>query len=147
MDPYLLKQSIHKDFHYTLSLIIDFLKDNYGEDEMVRIMKEVTKSVYSPLIEELKKEGLTIIEKHMKELMELEKGKYEVEKNIDSIIFKINRCPAIEHMKKNKMQISENFCRISTGLVSTEIAKAAEFKFSVNYDQEKGKCIQKFWKE
>ena len=39
MDPYLLNQSLHKDFHYTLSLIFDFLKANYGKEEMDRIMK------------------------------------------------------------------------------------------------------------
>ena len=91
MDPYLLKQSLHKDFHYTLSLIFDFLKDNYGKDEMERIMKKVAGIIYAPLIGDLKKKELTAIEKHMKELMNLEGGEYEIEKNDDSITFKIFR--------------------------------------------------------
>ena len=58
MDPYLLKQSLHKDFHYTLSLIFDFLKDNYGKDEMERIMKTLTLSDLISLI--LKKQLIEI---------------------------------------------------------------------------------------
>lgn len=145
MCPYLSKQLLHKDFHYTLSLIFDFMKDNYGEDEMIRIMKKVGKSIYTPLIKDLKEKSLSAIAKHMKDLMKLEGGEYEVIKGKNFITFKINKCPAIEYMNKKKMQISKNFCRVSTGVISGEIARAAGFKFSVDYDQKKGKCIQKFW--
>ena len=147
MDPYLLKQSLHKDFHYTLSLIFDFLKDNYGVDEMERIMKKVGSIVYAPLIKDMKENGLDAIEKHMKELMDLEDGIYESEKQGNSITFRIKKCPAIDHMKNKDLDVSDDFCRISTGLVSQEIARGAGYRFSVDYDQDKGQCIQKFWKE
>lgn len=147
MDPYLLKQSLHKDFHYTLSLIFDFLKDNYGKDEMERIIKKVAGIIYSPLIGDLKEEGLLVIEKHIKELMDLEGGKYEIEKNGGSVTFKISKCPAIDYMNSKNMKISDDFCRISTDLVSKKIAENAGYKFSVDYDQDKGQCVQKFWKE
>jgi hypothetical protein len=147
MEPYLLKQSLHKDFHYTLSLIFDFLKNNYDREEMDKIMKKVSREVYSLLIEDLKENGLDAIEKHIKEVMDLEGGQYEVEKLKDSLTFKINKCPAIEYMKNKKIDISEDFCRISTGLVSRKIAEKAGYRFSVDYDQDRGKCVQKFWKE
>lgn len=147
MDPYLLKQSLHKDFHYTLSLIFDFLKENYGRDETDRIMKKVSRIIYAPLIEDMKERGLPAIEKHIKELMELESGKYSVEKDDDSVTFRIEKCPAISHMKNKNLDISPDFCRISTGLASKEIAEDAGFRFSVDYDQDKGQCVQKFWKE
>ena len=147
MDPYLLKQSLHKDFHYTLSLILDFLKDNYGKDEMERIMKKTSRIIYSPLIEDMKEEGLAAIEKHIKELMDLEGGEYEVEKKGDSVTFKILKCPAIDHMNSKDLKISEDFCRISTGLAIKEVAENSGYKFSVDFDQDKGQCIQKFWKE
>ena len=147
MDPYLKKQSLHKDFHYTLSLIFDFLKDNYGKDEMDRIMKKVGRIIYAPLIEEMKEKGLPSIEKHIKELMDLEEGKFEVDKDGRSVTFRVLRCPAIKHMKDKGLDISDDFCRISTGLVSKEIAENAGYRFSVDYDQDKGQCVQKFWKE
>lgn len=146
MDPYLLKQSLHKDFHYTLSLIFDFLKDNYDDDEMIRIMKKVAKTIYAPLIKDLKEKGLSAIESHIKDLMKLEDGEYEVEKGKNFVTLKVNKCPAIEYMNKKKMKISENFCRVTTGVVNEEIAREAGLKFSVEYDQKKGKCVQKFWK-
>jgi hypothetical protein len=147
MDPYLLKQSLHKDFHYTLSLIFDFLRENYGVDEMERIMKKVGSVIYAPLIKDMKENGLDAIEKHMKELMDLEDGIYESEKQGNSITFRIKKCPAIDHMKNKDLNISDDFCRISTGLVSREIAGEAGYRFSVDYDQDKGQCVQKFWKE
>jgi hypothetical protein len=148
MDPYLLNQSLHKDFHYTLSLIFDFLKDNYGKEEMDRVMRKVSGVIYSPLIKEMKEKGLSAIEKHMEELMGLEGGEYEIKRDNDSsVTFKISRCPAIDYMKSKNMKISEDFCRVSTGLASKEIAEKAGYKYSVDYDQDKGQCVQKFWKE
>ena len=147
MDPYLLKQSLHKDFHYTLSLIFDFLKENYGKDELDMIMKKVSRIIYAPLIEDIKENGLAAMEKHMKELMDLEGGEFEIERGDGSVTFRVLKCPAIEHMKDKGMDISDDFCRISTGLAGSEIAECAGYSFEVDYDQEKGQCIQKFWKE
>jgi len=147
MDPYLLKQSLHKDFHYTLSLIFDFLNKNYGKEEADRIMKKVSRTIYLPLIEEMKEKGLPAMEKHMKELMELESGEYTSEKDDNSITFSINKCPAISHMKNKGLGISPDFCRISTGLAFGEIAKNTGYRFSLDYDREKGQCVQKYWKE
>ena len=147
MDPYLFKQSVHKDFHYTLSLILDFLKDKYGEDEMVSMIKDVARVVYAPLIKDLKEKGLMEIEDHIKKVMQLEDGKYEVKKSNGAVIFNVKKCPAISYMNDKKMKISENFCKMTTKLILGEIAKAAGYKFSVDYNQNKGKCVQKFWKE
>ena len=148
MDPYLLKQPLHRDFHYTLSLIIDFLEENYGKEEMDSMMKKVSSVIYSPLIKEINEVGLRAMEKHIIELMDLEGGEYSIERNNDSsITIKISKCPAIDYMKNKNMKISKHFCHISTELSSNEIAKKAGYKFSVDYDQEKGQCIQKLWKE
>lgn len=87
MDAYLFRQSVHKDFHYTLSLIFDFMKENYGEEEMVRMMKNVAQNVYTTLIKNFKEDGLSEVEKHMGQLMQLENGEYEVEKGDDLVTF------------------------------------------------------------
>lgn len=147
MDQYLLKQSVHKDFHHVLSLIIDYLKNNYGKTGMNTIIKKAALDVYRPLIEDLKKQNLSVIKKHVSDVMKLEGGEYEIVDGQNSITISIKKCPAIDYMKRNNLKISSDFCHASTELVGKAIVESAGYKFSLDYDLCNGKCIQRFWKE
>jgi hypothetical protein len=63
----------------------------------------------------------------------------------------IGKCPAIrparEHMERRNMRLPDSFCRLTTGVVNNIIASEAGYRFSLKYDQEKGKCTQRFWKD
>jgi hypothetical protein len=63
------------------------------------------------------------------------------------LICKVKKCPAISFMKDHKVEIDKDFCKCSTELVNKSIAKECGYSFKVDYDQEKGKCVQEFWKE
>ena len=147
MDEYLYHQSVHKDFHGILGLIFDYLRDNYGEKELARIFKNIAKEIYSPLIKDIKEKGLSAAEDHLKKVMDLENGKYDVKWDDGTLVFKVTKCPAIHHIKDKGQNISENYCRITTELVTGVISEEAGYKFSVDYNQDKGTCTQKFWKE
>ena len=83
--------------------------------------------------------------------MALEKGKYSINKGNDTLEIVVERCPAIgparEHMERRNMRLPDSFCRLTTGVVNNTIALEAGYRFSLKYDQEKEKCIQRFWKD
>lgn len=86
------------------------------------------------------------MKKHTERVFSMEDGKIESILENNHLIFNIKKCPAILYMKDHNIEVDKNFCKSSTELVNKSIAKECGYNFSVEYDQEKGKCIQKFWR-
>ena len=148
MDDYIYSQSVHKDFHGGMSYLIKFIRENHGEEHMKKFFSDSAVYLYKPLIDRIKKNGLSEIKKHYQKVFNMEEGKYSLESDGDrEIIFKVDRCPAIWHMKDTGSDIDKDYCYCSTELANSAIARECDFKFSVAYDQDKGQCVQKFWKE
>jgi len=148
MDEYIYSQSVHKDFHQVMSFLIKFLRENHDKEHTKNFFSKAASYIYKPLIERIRKNGLSEMEKHLKRVFDMEKGKYNLTSKKDKeIIFKVKKCPAIRYLKKTGSEIDKNFCFCSTELVNKAIAKECGYNFSVDYDQENGKCVQKFWKE
>ena len=151
MDEYLFKQSVDMDSHGQLSSIFYYLEKKYGKKEAITIVEDITREIYRPLIEKIKKNGLVEFEKHFKQVMALEKGIYNINRDNNTLEIIIEKCPAIgparEHMEKRNMKMPDSFCSLTTGVVNTIIAREASYRFSLKHDQKKGKCTQKFWKD
>ena len=148
MDEYIYSQSVHKDFHGVTSYLIEFIRDNHGKGHMEKFFTDSAAYIYKPLIDRIKKNGLSEIKKHYSRVFDMEDGKYSFEGDNDQkVVFIVERCPAIWHMKDTGSDIDKDYCHCSTELVNKAIAGECGFKFSVDYDQDKGQCVQKFWKE
>ena len=147
MDEYIYSQSVHKDFHEIMSFLIKFLDENHGKGHMENFFSKASVYIYKPLIVRIRENGLDEMEKHLKRVFDSEKGKYKITSKKDKqIIFKVIKCPAILYLKKTGSEINKNFCLCSTELVNKAIAKECGYNFSVEYDQENGKCVQRFWR-
>lgn len=148
MDEYIYSQSVHKDFHGIMSYLIEFLKENYGEKHCKAFFEQSTPYIYKPLIDRIKKNGISEIKKHFERVFEMEQGEIEIKqnivKNLNELNIKVLKCPAIWHMKENKVKIDKDFCKCSTKLVCQAIAEECGYSFSVDFYQDEGKCIQKF---
>jgi len=147
LDEYIYSQSVHKDFHGIMNYLIKYLRENHGEKHLESFFKEASAYIYKPLIERVKKNGLIEIKKHLERTFSMEDGKFDLDYEENKLVFNVKKCPAIWHMKDKKLEIDKEFCKISTEIVSAVVAKECGYYFSVEYDQENGKCIQKFWKE
>ncbi len=148
MDEYIYSQSVHKDFHSVMSFLIKYMRENHGEDNMKKFFSDSSKYLYRPLIDRIKKNGLPEIEKHYKRVFGMEGGKFSFDSDDGrEVIFKVEKCPAIWQMKDTGSDIDKDFCLCSTELVNKSIADECGYEFSVEYDQENGKCIQKFWRK
>lgn len=146
MDQYLQQQSVHKDFHGILNLLFDYIDESYGEEALFKMYSDIIKETYEPLINEIRATGLSAIEEHYKSIMKLEDGEHTAEYGNGTLTITVHRCPAVEHIKKNRAPISKHFCRISTVLVNEVIGDKTGYNCSVDYDQENGACTQ-VWEE
>jgi hypothetical protein len=138
--------NVHKDFHGALSYGIQFLVDNYGMDGLKKYLRGLAKSVYAPLAKDLKADGLGAIRKHYEDIFTLEGGKFEFREEDDTLVFDVKECPAIAHMKAQGYEISPHFCE-HTRILNEAICNEAGYSSSVDYNQEEGRCVQRFWKE
>ncbi|MCL5072764.1 MAG: hypothetical protein M1308_18000, partial [Actinobacteria bacterium] len=133
--------------HGVMNFLIKFIRENHGEKHLEAFFTYAAAYIYKPLIERIRKNGLTEMKQHIEKVFSMEGGKvvFKIEDNY--LVCNIKKCPAIYFMKDHKMEIDKNFCKSSTEIVNRSIAKESGYSFKVDYDQEKGSCIQKFWKE
>ena len=134
------KVAVHKDFHGAMSYGIQFLTERYGWPEAEAYLRQMARAVYKPLIAKLKARGLPALREHWRRIFTLEGGVFTLSRKGPILELRVKRCPAIHHMKKFHYAIADRFCE-STRIVNEEICKAAGYESSVEYDQDKGKCV------
>ena len=93
---------LHKDFHGAMSYAISYLDAHYGDAGIKEYLEQVAKNAYSPLIEAVKQEGLSAIEKHLRKIFELEQGVFKIEKEDVSKVKLIQIVQAIDGDKTFK---------------------------------------------
>jgi hypothetical protein len=128
-----------------LSYGIDFVVEKHGLDGLRRYLQGLAGTVYAPLVNRLRSEGLTALRDHWREVFTVENGRFELEEAEGVLTLDVTECPAIAHMKTHGYRISPHFCE-HTRLLNEAICERAGYACSVEADQEAGTCVQKFWK-
>lgn len=136
---------IHKDFHGALSCAFQFLEENYGKDALKKFLIRVAQNCYRDLISSINREGLPALERYWRKIFTLEDGKFELRISEDSIILEVKECPALSHLKRTGYPIYKDFCS-QTEIINSVIAKETGFYCSIEKDQDRAYCIQKFWR-
>jgi len=137
--------NVHKDFHGALSYGLQFLEEAYGPEGLREFLTGLADSVYKPLVEDLRAKGLDALERHWRTVFELEGGDVTLEHDGDTLVLTVHRCPAVSHMREHHYAVADHFCE-HTGIVNEAVCRAAGYESSTEYDQEAGRCVQRFWK-
>ena len=140
------KSDIHRDFHGILSYCLQHVYEKYGEQEMVECLRQIARNVYGPLTEAIRKEGLSALEEHWRNIFTVEEADFELYYEDGILALNVKECPSIGHMKSHGHKIFRRHCE-HTRIIDEEICRLAGYACSVAYNQEKGFCLQKFWKE
>lgn len=136
--------SIHKDFHGCFSLGLKFLLENYGAGEMEEYLRRLARNAYAPLIEAVRKRGLSALKEHWQLVMSVEEADFDLRFTSDDIlVLEVKKCPAISHMIARGYNICSHFCE-ATRIVNDEICRQAGCVSEVTHNQEKASCVQRF---
>ena len=136
----------HKDFHGYHNFILRYVEMKYGREFMLQGLRRIGKNVYLSIAEKLAREGLAHLAEYWKEIFDLEGGEYEITLHNDQLTLTVRKCPAIHYIKSKNWPLAPGFCE-HTRIVNEEICRTAGYQCSVEYNQGKGSCVQKFWKE
>ena len=128
-----------------MSYGIDFVVEKHGLEGLRRYLEGLAGTVYAPLVDRLRNEGLSALRDHWREVFTVEGGKFELHEANGMLTLDVQECPAIAHMKAQGYPISPHFCE-HTRLLNEAICTRAGYSCSVEADQDAGTCVQRFWK-
>ncbi len=138
--------NVHKDFHGALSYGLQFVENSYGPEGMHDFLTGLAQGVYKILCEDLRVRGLDALRDHWKAVFEMEGGEYEMHLEENTLVLVVKRCPAVSHMKEQGYAIATHYCE-HTRIVNEAVCAAAGYAAAVEYDQDAGFCIQRFWRK
>ena len=136
---------LHRDFHGCTNLSIDYISKHYGVEALKMILRKTGHDVYRSIREKLQKGDASELIEYLNWFFYREQGKYTLKVDENEIIFEVHECPAVRHMKKLGLPISEHFC-LQTSEVNAGMCEGTPWKSEVKLTGE-GKCIQIFRKE
>lgn len=138
-----MDDNVHKDFHGAMSYGLIFLEEQYGLDGMREYLARAGEAMYRDLIADLKARGLPALEEHWRRIFTQEDGEFDLRMEGDTLVLDVKKCPAIHHMKEHNYRIAPHFCE-HTRVVNDAICRAAGYEATVEYDQDAGRCVQRF---
>ena len=138
--------NVHKDFHGALKVGLDYLRERYGPAEATAFLERLGRTVYAPLIADLRERGLDALAEHWRRVFDLEEGECELTREDRALVLTVTKCPAVAHMRAKGTPVTRAFCE-STRVVNETICREAGYACSLQFGPGPAQCVQRFWKE
>jgi hypothetical protein len=135
---------LHRDFHGVMCFIIKHLDETGGTEATREFLRGVGTTVFAPLIEDLKGRGLDALEVHWRNVFGAEGGTWALTKEGNTLVLRVDECPAVAHLKKRDQLLTDRFCE-ATKIVNQVVCEAAGYEASCEYVAGAGSCVQRFW--
>ena len=136
---------LHRDFHGTTNMTIEYIARKYGEDALKGILRKTGHDVYKSIREKLAKGDASELIEHLNWFFYREQGKYRLTVDGDTITFEVLECPAIRHLRKLGLEPSPYVC-LQTSEVNAGMCEGTPWESEVKVLRE-GCCVQTFRKK
>lgn len=136
---------LHRDFHGTTNTTVNYIAANYGVEALKGILRKTGREVYKSIHEKLLKGDASELLEHLNWFYFREGARYQLTVDENEIKLEVFECPAIRHLKKMGLEISEHIC-LQTSEVNAGMCEDSPWESSVEVIGE-GHCIQTFRKK
>jgi len=137
---------LHKDFHGALSTGIEYIHNRYGEEAVREYLRQFTRAYYAPLIEEIKERWLPALRAHYAQVYADEGGEVIIEETADELLLRVPFSPAVRHMREHGYMVARLFHE-TVKTVNETLCEGTPFAAElVEYDQETGRSVQRFYR-
>jgi hypothetical protein len=138
---------LHKDFHGALSVGIDYIEQQYGEEAVREYLWQFATAFYAPLTEAIGSRGLVALKEYFAGVYELEGGKAQMTLSDDELRIEVEACPAVTHMRKQGYPVARLFHE-TTRTVNEAICHGTPFTAELlDYDEATGRSTQRFYRK
>jgi hypothetical protein len=137
---------LHRDFHLSLNLMLDYIQDRFGKDGVVNYLVQYAKAYHKPLHERLKAGELTALSDYLADIYKKEEWPVQLRLGDGFIEIKQDVCPGISHIKASGGQPSS--CYVETyRTVYETICEGTPYRYVLKaFDDRTGACEQLFIK-
>ena len=138
----------HPDFHSSLNMGIDYVAREHGEEALRAFLTRYTKNVYIRTLEAMENDPLEALEDLVRDTYAKERAAdvLTVKKMDTALRIRVERCPAVTHLKKTGREVSRWF-HLATEVVMQTLANHAGLIFTMeSYDAQTGKAAYMFEK-
>jgi hypothetical protein len=137
---------LHKDFHGALSVGIDYVEAQYGEEAVGQYLRQFAKAFYGPLTEDLRNRGLAALKEHFARIYELEGASPRFRLSDDELVIELDACPAVAHMRAHNYPVARLFYE-TTRTLNEALCEGTPFAAELlEYDHETGRGVQRFFR-
>ena len=135
---------LHRDFHGALSVGLEYLRENYGEQAVRDYLAQFARAFFAPLTDSIKQRGLVALEEYFRSIYDREGGEVEFARSEDELRIEVKTCPAVSHMREKGYPVATLFHETSAS-VNRAICEGTPFLAELlDYDEETGSCVQRF---
>ncbi len=137
---------IHRDFHGALSVGIQYLHENFGEEAVRQYLTQFGRAFYAPLTEDVQRRGLIALEEHFRRIYALEGGDVRFVRSEDELRIEVDACPVVSHMREHRYPVAQLF-RETTATINRAICAETPYAAELlNYDEQTGRGTQRFYR-
>ncbi|MDD4437886.1 MAG: hypothetical protein PHS04_07635 [Tissierellia bacterium] len=137
---------MHKDFHQSLNLLMDYIYTNFGKENLIRYLQQYTIAYHQPLHESLKEGNFKALTSYFSDLYEKEEWPLTIRQEEDYLEIEQDECPGINHIK-SLGKVPTTFYSETYRTVYSTLCDGTPFEYTLLFfDEETGACKQIFTK-
>ena len=139
---------LHRDFHLLGDLALKYCGEKFGDDAVIDFLTDYVKGYYSPVIEKIKKGGITALEAWIKDVYRIEEAEEYLEtfRTENKLVVNIKKSPVIEYMRSLNQSPTKYYIE-ETRTLYRVIAEETGLKFNLMFYNDDGACQFVFEKE
>lgn len=137
---------LHKDFHQSMNLLLDYIYENFGKENLIRYLEQFTIAYHQPLHELLKGGNIDVLTHYFSDLYEKEEWPLIITQGEDYLQIEQNECPGMNHIKSLGQVPTPHYIETYRTVYST-LCDCTPFDYTLVYfNEETGACKQLFTK-
>ena len=137
--------NLHKDFHASCSLGMDFLVEKHGEKALAEVLYKMGTQVYASIHNKLKNDDPSELLEHLAYFYNREEAEFTLKVTESEIVLTVSSCPAVAHVRQLGLPLSRHFCP-ATAMLNAALCHDTPWESETRLEQE-GQCVQRFYRK
>ena len=107
---YVSRGELHRDFHASVLDGVNYMRDNYGDDALRKVLFNTGTKVYKTLHEKLVAGDCSELLAWWRYYMDREGADYTLEETADGAVLTVRGCPALKHLDNRSIPGGKGLC-------------------------------------
>jgi hypothetical protein len=133
---------LHKDFHVSMNIVLSYIYENFGKEELINYLRQYSEAYYKPLNQQLQNGDITPLVEYFKDIYAKEEWPVQIKHGEDFLEISQESCPGISQIR-SKGSIPSPYYFETYKTVYETLCKNTPFTYELQYfNEETGACRQ-----